>query len=245
MKTQSLLCKNFQEFSKGEKIYEYNSILNYEFKIMAKPSKKKLRTKYYIEFFCEFNFFSPITFFRIPMLKDLEEILYDEQTIQNRVKELASELTKEYKGKNPVMVCVLTGSIFFFTDLCKSLDFAIDPDYIICSSYNGTQSSGNLKITKDLKANIEGRHVIVVEDIIDSGLTMYQLRHNLLTRNPASLKICVLCDKNVKKKFEVPIDYCGFHVVDKFIVGYGFDYNNKYRNMPVIGVLKKDIYSIH
>ncbi|OHT08855.1 Hypoxanthine-guanine-xanthine phosphoribosyltransferase [Tritrichomonas foetus] len=177
------------------------------------------------------------------MQKDLCEILYDEQAIQKRIGELADEISKEYRGKDPILVCVLTGAIFFFTDLCKKLDFPVYPDYIIASSYAGTKSTGNLMITKDLKYNIEGRHVIIIEDIIDTGLTMYQLRHNLLMRNPASLKICVLCDKDVKKNYEVPIDYTGFNVVDKFIVGYGFDYNNKYRNLPVIGVLKPEIYA--
>ncbi|OHT06970.1 Hypoxanthine-guanine-xanthine phosphoribosyltransferase [Tritrichomonas foetus] len=177
------------------------------------------------------------------MQKDLCEVLYDQKAIEARVTELAAELSKEYRDKDPILVCVLTGAIFFFTDLVKKLDFPVYPDYIIASSYSGTKSSGNLMITKDLKYNIEGRHVIIIEDIIDTGLTMYQLRYNLLSRNPASLKICVLCDKDVKKAYEVPIDYCGFHVVDKFIVGYGFDYNNKYRNMPVIGVLKEEIYA--
>ena len=177
------------------------------------------------------------------MQKSLSEVLYDQDAIQKRIGELAEEITKEYKGKDPILVCVLTGAIFFFTDLCKKLDFPVYPDYIIASSYDGTKSSGNLKITKDLKYNIEGRHVIIVEDIIDSGLTMYQLRNNFLTRKPASLKICVLCDKDCKRAFDVPIDYTGFHVEDKFIVGYGFDYNNKFRNLPVIGVLKKEVYA--
>ena len=202
---------------------------------------------YKIFFFFEFTFFFFDSFPQKKqeknMQKDLEEVLYDQEAIQKRIGELAQEITKDYKGKDPIIVCILTGAIFFFTDLCKKLDFPVYPDYIIAASYLGTQSSGNLTIKKDLKYNIEGRHVIIVEDIIDSGLTMYQLRNNLMLRKPASLKICVLCDKSVKKKYEVPIDYVGFHVDDKFIVGYGFDYNNKYRNMPVIGVLRKEIYS--
>lgn len=177
------------------------------------------------------------------MMNDLEYVLYDQPAIQKRIKELADQITVEYKDKKPIVVCILTGAIYFFSDLLKRLDFPLEPDYLICSSYAGTKSTGNLTISKDLKYDIKGRHVLLIEDIVDTGLTMSQLRANLLARNPASLKICTLCDKDIgKKAYEVPIDYCGFTVENKYIIGYGFDYNNKYRNLPVIGVLKPEIY---
>lgn len=175
-------------------------------------------------------------------LNDLEEILYDEQQLQTRIAELGQEIARDYKDKHPVLVCVLTGAIFFFTDLCKKIDIKLEPDFIKCTSYHGTQSTGQLEICQDLKVDIEGRNVIIVEDIIDSGLSLHFLREKLLQRNPASLKICVLFAKNVKRKYDVPIDYTGFNLVDKFIVGYGFDYLNYYRNVPVVGVLKKEVY---
>lgn len=177
------------------------------------------------------------------MEKDLCEVLYTEEQLDKKVSELAEQITKDYEGKDPIMVCVLTGAVFFFSDLFKKLRFPAYPDFIICSSYSGKKSTGNLTITKDLKYNIEGRHVILIEDILDTGLTMYQLRNNLLARNPASLKICTLFDKKVKKAFEVPLDYVGFDLKDAFVVGYGLDYNNKYRNMPIVGVLKEEVYA--
>lgn len=179
-----------------------------------------------------------------PMINDLERVLYTQDDIQKRIKELAEQITAEYRDKNPVMICILTGAVFFYTDLLKNLDFELEPDYIICSSYAGTQSTGNLTITKDLNTDIKGRHVLIVEDIIDTGLTMFQLRNNLLMREPASLKICTLCDKDIgKKAYDVPIDYCGFVVENRYIIGYGFDYHNKYRNLPVIGILKESVYT--
>ncbi|OHT14114.1 Hypoxanthine-guanine-xanthine phosphoribosyltransferase [Tritrichomonas foetus] len=179
-----------------------------------------------------------------PMMDDLERVLYNQDDIQKRIRELAAELTEFYEDKNPVMICVLTGAVFFYTDLLKHLDFQLEPDYIICSSYSGTKSTGNLTISKDLKTNIEGRHVLVVEDIIDTGLTMYQLLNNLQMRKPASLKVCTLCDKDIgKKAYDVPIDYCGFVVENRYIIGYGFDFHNKYRNLPVIGILKESVYT--
>lgn len=176
------------------------------------------------------------------MQKDLCEILHTEKEINTRIEEIAQQITKDYEGKDPIIVCVLTGAIFFFSDLIQKLRFPVYPDYIICSSYQGTKSTGNLTISKDLKYNIQGRHVILVEDIIDSGLTMYQLKNNLLTRNPASVKICSLFDKKVPRNYDIPIDYCGFDLENKFVVGYGLDYNNKYRNMPIVGVLREEIY---
>ncbi|KAK8892110.1 hypothetical protein M9Y10_029332 [Tritrichomonas musculus] len=177
------------------------------------------------------------------MMDDLERVLYDQTAIQKRIRELADQITAEYKDKEPIVVCILTGAIYFFSDLLKRLDFPLEPDYLICSSYAGTRSTGNLTISKDLSYDIKGRHVLLIEDIIDTGLTMFQLRNNLLAREPASLKICTLCDKDIgKKAYEVPIDYCGFVVENNYIIGYGFDFNNKYRNLPVIGVLKPEIY---
>lgn len=177
------------------------------------------------------------------MEKDLSEVLYTEEQIDKKVTELAEQITRDYEGKDPIMICVLTGAVFFFSDLFKKTKFPVYPDFIICSSYEGKKSSGHLTITKDLKYNIEGRHVIIVEDIIDTGLTIHMLRNNLLARNPASLKICTLFNKQVKKAYDVPLDYVGFDLVDKFIVGYGLDYNNLYRNMPIVGVLKEEIYT--
>lgn len=169
------------------------------------------------------------------------EVLIDEQTIQRRVRELAAEISKDYSGRIPTLVSVLKGGIIFLSDLVRSLTILHEIDFMSVSSYNGgTESSGVVRILADLSINIEKRDVIIVEDIVDTGLTLDYIRHILLARHPQSLKICTLLDKKTRRKVHVPIDYVGFEIPDVFVIGYGLDYGEKYRNLPYIAVLEPD-----
>lgn len=169
------------------------------------------------------------------------QILIDEQTIQRRVKELASEISRDYSGTIPTLVSVLKGGIIFLSDLVRSLTILHEIDFMSVSSYNGgTESSGVVRILADLSINIEKRDVIIVEDIVDTGLTLDYIRHILLARHPKSLRICTLLDKKTRRKVHVPIDYVGFEIPDVFVIGYGLDYGERYRNLPYIAVLEPD-----
>jgi len=175
--------------------------------------------------------------------KDIEEILYTEKEISEKIIKLAKEISKDYEGKVPVLVCVLKGSVMFLSDLMKYLKIDVSIDFIGLSSYEGsTESTGIVRMVMDLKDSIYNKDVIVVEDIVDTGLTVDYLIRNLLTRKPKSLKICVLFDKEEARKIKVPVDYRGFTVPNKFLVGYGLDYNELYRNLPYVGVLKRSVY---
>ncbi len=174
---------------------------------------------------------------------DVEEILLDSETVANRVSELAAELTADYAGRDPVLVSVLKGALVFLADLMRAMDLPSSIDLMEVSSYGAeAESSGQVRILKDLSKPIEGRDVIIVEDIIDTGLTLNYLLRYLWERNPASIRICCLLDKPARRLAEIPIDYIGFTIPDRFVIGYGLDYDERYRNLPYIGVLKPSVY---
>lgn len=180
------------------------------------------------------------------MHPDIAKILLDEQTIQAKVRELAGRLSEDYKGKSPVLICILKGAFMFTADLMRQMTIPARVDFMAISSYgNRARSSGVVQILKDLDSSIEGEHVVVVEDIIDSGLTLNYLRENLLSRRPASLRTCVLLDKPSRREVPYTPDYVGFQVPDEFVVGYGLDYAGLYRHLPYIGVLKPEVYQKH
>lgn len=177
------------------------------------------------------------------MHEDIQEVLIGEKEIASKVKELAQLLSEEYRGKNPLIICVLKGAAFFMTDLIKQMDIELEMDFMDVSSYgNRSESSGEVKIIKDLNTSVQGRHVLVVEDIIDSGLTLKYLVDLLQHRKAASVKVVTLLDKPRRRKVDFKPDWIGFEVPDEFVVGYGLDYAEKYRNLPYIGVLKRDVY---
>ena len=177
------------------------------------------------------------------MKNEIERVLLSEEQIKARVKELAAEIDEEYKGKRPLMVAILKGSVMFFADLLREMKIEVVLDFMAISSYgNGSKSSGEVKMIKDLDGQIEGKDVIIVEDIIDSGYTMRYLKHLLEARRPASIKLCALLDKPSRRETEVVIDYKGFEIEDEFVVGYGLDYAGLYRNLPYIGILKREVY---
>ncbi len=174
---------------------------------------------------------------------DISHVLFTEKQIAARVESLGMELTAEYKDKKPVMVCVLKGASFFYIDLCRQMHCAIDMDFISVSSYGaGSKSSGVVRLVKDLDTDITGRHVILVEDIIDSGLTLSYLREFFGARKPATIRTISFLDKTARHPSNLKTDYCGFEIPDEFVVGYGLDYANHYRNLAYIGVLKPEVY---
>lgn len=175
---------------------------------------------------------------------DIEQILYDEHTIAKRVAELGAVISRDYEGKEVVVVSILRGSCIFTADLVRHLEFPVSLDFMALSSYgNGTTSTGQVQITKDLSCNIEGKHVLVIEDIMDSGNTLAYLMNVLLQRKPASIRLCTLLDNPARRQQKVEISYCGFQIPNAFVVGYGLDYAQYYRNLPYIGVLKESVYS--
>jgi hypoxanthine phosphoribosyltransferase len=177
------------------------------------------------------------------MIHDMKEILFGKETIQGRVQELGQIITREYQGKIPVLVGILKGGVPFLADLIRAIDLPLEYDLMAVSSYGAsTKSSGTVKIIKDLDASIEGRDIIIVEDIIDTGLTLHYLLENIRARRPNSLKVCTMLDKPSQRKIQIQPDYNGFEIPNVFVVGYGLDYAGKYRNLPYIGVLKEAIY---
>jgi hypoxanthine phosphoribosyltransferase len=177
------------------------------------------------------------------MNSDIKEVLLTEEQIQNRVRELGAELTKEYADKKVVMIVLLKGAAYFATDLSAAMDMPVRMDFMVASSYgNGTESSGTLVIRLDVNDNIAGKHVLLVDDIIDSGLTFASMKRLLETKHPASIKTVALCDKSERRQNGFQADYVGFKVPDEFVVGYGLDYAGDYRNLPYIGILKSSVY---
>lgn len=177
------------------------------------------------------------------MLRDLEKVLINEEVLQKKVKELGAKISEEYKGKNLLMVSVLKGSIVFMADLMRAITEKCQIDFMSVSSYGSeVKTSGVVRILKDLDRPLEGYDLLIVEDILDSGLTLDYIISILKKRNPLSIKICTLLDKPARRKSNVKADYFGFNVPDEFVVGYGLDYDEKYRNLPFIGVLKPEIY---
>lgn len=180
------------------------------------------------------------------MRNDLEEILFTEEELEARVKELGAEITRDYAGKNPVFVGILKGSFIFMADLVRAVDLPCSVDFMCVSSYgSGAKTTGAVKIIKDLSQDIEGKDVIMVEDILDTGVTLNYLMNLLGHRNPASLCICTLLNKQARRYESINLEarYTGFDIPDAFVVGYGLDYAEKYRNLPYVGVLKPELYS--
>lgn len=176
------------------------------------------------------------------MKDDIERVLISEEEIRERVKKLGEEISADFDGKNPLLVGVLKGCFVFMSDLMRYITIPCSVDFMAVSSYSGTTSTGAVAIQKDLSQIIEGRHIIMVEDILDSGLTLHYLEGYLTNRNPASITIATLLDKEANRKAPVFARYSGFDVPDEFVVGYGLDYNEKYRNLPYIGILKPEVY---
>ena len=175
--------------------------------------------------------------------RDIQQVLYSEEELRQRVKELGCQITADYAGKNPMLISVLRGSYIFMADLTRSINLDVTVDFMVVSSYGaGTVSSGQVEIKKDLSDTIEGRDLIVVEDILDSGNTLYYLMDVLKARKPASIRLCTLMDKPERRTKPITADYVGFTIPDAFIVGYGLDYAEKYRNLPYVGVLKQSVY---
>ncbi len=177
------------------------------------------------------------------MLKDIKNVLYDEAALTEICQRLGKQISEDYKDKNLLLVSVLKGSVIFMADLMRNITIPCAIDFMAATSYGrGTQTTGIVKIKKDLDINIEGYDLLLVEDILDSGLTLSNLRSVLELRNPASIKICTLLDKPDRRLADIKADYVGAVVPDEFVVGFGLDYDEKYRNLPFIGVLKREVY---
>ena len=175
--------------------------------------------------------------------RDIESILFSEGQLKQRVAELGAQITADYVGKKPVLISVLRGSYIFMADLSRAIDLPCTIDFMSVSSYGaGTKSSGQVEIKKDLSESIEGKDLIIVEDILDSGNTLFYLIQVLKARKPASVRICTVLDKPERRVKDIRADYSGFTIPDAFLVGYGLDYAEKYRNLPYIGVLKPEVY---
>lgn len=167
------------------------------------------------------------------------EVLIPEDEVRRRIKEMADELSKKYKGKDVLIVGILNGSVYFLTELTQKMSIPVEIDFMAASSYgSGTVSSGRVLVTKDLERSVEGKHVIIVEDIVDTGQTLHLLTEMLLARHPASLELCVLLDKPDRRKVCLNAAHIGFKIPDKFVVGWGLDYDQKYRDLPFVGVVK-------
>ena len=178
------------------------------------------------------------------MMSDIKEVLITGEEIQAKVQELAQRIARDYRDKDPVLVGVLNGAFVFLSDLVRHLDLPCTVDFVSWSSYGkDTSSSGVFRIMKDLETNVESKHVLVVEDIIDTGLTLHYLLDTIRARRPASVKVVALLDKPSRRKIQAKADYLGFQIPDAFVVGYGLDFAQRYRNLPFIGVLKPDIYA--
>jgi hypoxanthine phosphoribosyltransferase len=174
----------------------------------------------------------------------IDHILVTEEQIKDAVARLGRQLTEDYTGKDLLLIGVLKGALMFIVDLARAIDLPLTMDFMAVASYGAsTQTSGIVRILKDLDSSIEGKHVLVVEDIIDSGLTLNYILESLRSRNPAGLRVCTLLDKREKRQVDVPIDYVCFTIPDEFVVGYGLDFDQVYRNLPFVGVLKPEAYS--
>ena len=177
------------------------------------------------------------------MKDDLQEVLFSEEVLTSKIKELAKKISNDYKGKELVVVGILKGSVVFAAELIKNIDVPCEIDFMAVSSYgNSAETSGVVRILKDLDSSIEEKHILIVEDIVDTGTTLSYLLKYLKARKAASIEIVTLLNKPARRKVELPVKYIGFEVPDAFIVGYGIDYAEKYRNLPFIGILKPEIY---
>ncbi len=177
------------------------------------------------------------------MDQDVQEVLYSQEYLAGVVKELGRRISEDYKGKNLLMVSVLKGSVVFMADLMRAITIPCNIDFMSVSSYgSGVKTSGVVKIIKDLDINLEGKDLLLVEDILDSGMTLHYIRDMLNQRNPRSIRLCTLFDKPERRTVDIAADYFGAVVPDAFIVGYGLDYDEKYRNLPYVGILKPEVY---
>lgn len=178
------------------------------------------------------------------MHNDIQKILLTEEQIKNRIDELGEILTREYADKNPVIVGVLKGVVVFYADMLRKIDVPCQIDFMWISSYAGTSTTGNMELKRDISSDIKGRHVLILEDIFDTGNSLDFTVKHLLAKEPASLKICTLLDKPERRKPEITLkaDYTGFVIPNAFVVGYGLDYNEHYRNLDYIGILKPEVY---
>lgn len=175
---------------------------------------------------------------------DIERVLITEEQIRARIAELGKELTRDYADKNPIFLGVLRGVVIFYADMVRAVPIPCEFDFMAVSSYgSGTQSSGNINISKDMTIDVHGRHVVILEDILDTGRTLQAVCRLLEHRGVASLRICTLLDKPERRTVDITADYTGFTVPNEFVVGYGLDYNDQYRNLPYVGVLKPEIYA--
>ena len=176
------------------------------------------------------------------MLHDIQQILITEEQLKRRIAELAEILTEEYHDKNPLFVGILKGVVVFYADMVRAVQIPCQFDFLAVSSYQGTTSSGQLSYQKDISFELKGRHVVILEDILDTGITLKSVVEHLAAMEPASLKICTLMDKPERRQADVQADYVGFTIPNQFVVGYGLDYNEQYRNLPFVGVLKPEVY---
>lgn len=177
------------------------------------------------------------------MERDIERVIISGEELEKKVAEMGKQISADFADKDPIFVGVLKGCFIFMADLMRHVTIKCSMDFMAVSSYSGTRSTGAVKINKDLSEDIEGRHIIIVEDILDSGVTLNYLKNYLVGRNPASISIATLMDKPARRKADIYADYSCFEIPDAFVVGYGLDYNERYRNLPYIGVLKSEIYS--
>ncbi len=179
------------------------------------------------------------------MHKDIQEVLLSEAQIKTRIQELGQELLRDYGDKSPVFVGVLKGVVVFYADMIRAFDAHCQLDFMWISSYDGAQSTGNVVVKKDVSVDLKGRHVIILEDILDTGRSLEFVRNHLLSKEPASVRICTLLDKPQGRLpgVELTADYVGFRIPNAFVVGYGLDYDEKYRNLPYVGILKPETYA--
>ena len=179
------------------------------------------------------------------MREDVLRVLLSEEEIHAKVKEMGKKITEDYKNSNLMLVTVLKGAVVFLADIMREIDVPAEIDFMVVSSYgSGVKSSGVVKIVKDLDVPLEGKDILIVEDILDSGLTLSYIKELLASRGPRSIKIATLLDKPSRRKVDLQADYVGFSVPDEFVIGYGLDYDGKYRNLPYIGFLKPEVYSV-
>ena len=178
------------------------------------------------------------------MRNDMKEIMLTEQQIQDKVKELAKQMSEDYAGKDPVFVGVLKGVVMFFADVVRNVDIPCEIDFMSIASYSGTTSTGRTEIRKDLSVDIKDRHVVILEDIFDTGTSLTFTVNHLMNKQPASLKVCTFLDKPERRKPGITLvpDYVGYTIPNEFVVGYGLDYNEHYRNLPYVGILKPEAY---
>lgn len=178
------------------------------------------------------------------MREDIKEILYSEEELRIKIKELGEKISKDYEGKDLILIGILKGSVVFMSDLLKEITIPCRMDFMAVSSYgNSSSSSGVVRILKDLDYEIEGKHILVIEDIIDSGITLKYLLKYLKSKNPESVEVACLLNKQERRKVEIDVKYLGYEVPDYFLVGYGLDYAEKYRNLPFVGILKEEVYT--